>query len=173
MRYVFFHSYKGGVGRSFLLANIAFKLSQLGKNTGIVDLDYDAPGLSHLMFGSMDMKFESREKDMLYLLINNTPGALREAVFTLGDKITMLPTNPAQSPETMESLYQLILDRDGEFEKRLEVILKSYAEIFRIEYLLVDLRPGHSFLLAPLAALSDLAIQIFRLTPQDSTGQKY
>ncbi|RNI38944.1 TIR domain-containing protein [Hanamia caeni] len=40
-----FYSYKGGVGRSMSLANIAFELSKRNKKILIVDWDLEAPGL--------------------------------------------------------------------------------------------------------------------------------
>ncbi|CAN7700379.1 KGGVGR-motif variant AAA ATPase [Mesorhizobium sp. LjRoot246] len=44
---VTFYSYKGGVGRSFALANIATILTQWGSNVLVVDWDIEAPGLNH------------------------------------------------------------------------------------------------------------------------------
>src|SRR5215204_3137751 len=40
-----FYSYKGGVGRSFLLANAAALLSTWGYKTLCIDWDLEAPGL--------------------------------------------------------------------------------------------------------------------------------
>src|SRR5262249_42143846 len=42
-----FYSYKGGVGRSFALANIAVILAQWGFRVLAVDWDIEAPGLHH------------------------------------------------------------------------------------------------------------------------------
>ncbi len=42
---VTFYSYKGGVGRTMALANIAVLLSQMGRRVLIVDWDLEAPGL--------------------------------------------------------------------------------------------------------------------------------
>ncbi len=46
-RVVTFYSYKGGVGRSFLLANAAVLLCQWGHRVLCVDWDLEAPGLQH------------------------------------------------------------------------------------------------------------------------------
>ena len=40
-----FYSYKGGVGRSMALANVADRLCRYGLKTLIVDFDLEAPGL--------------------------------------------------------------------------------------------------------------------------------
>src|SRR5258705_8465678 len=47
MRTITFYSYKGGVGRSLLVANTAKYLSTLGKRVFAVDLDLEAPGLHY------------------------------------------------------------------------------------------------------------------------------
>src|SRR5271168_483755 len=44
---VTFYSYKGGVGRSFAVANIAVILAQWGYRVLAVDWDIEAPGLHH------------------------------------------------------------------------------------------------------------------------------
>ena len=40
-----FYSYKGGTGRTFVLANVAFLLASLGKRVCVLDWDLEAPGL--------------------------------------------------------------------------------------------------------------------------------
>ncbi|HEX5753674.1 MAG TPA: AAA family ATPase [Archangium sp.] len=45
---VTFYSFKGGVGRTTLLASCAWQLAELGKKVVVVDLDVEAPGLSAL-----------------------------------------------------------------------------------------------------------------------------
>ncbi|MEM5564738.1 AAA family ATPase [Psychroserpens sp. AS72] len=49
MKTITFYSYKGGVGRSLTLANIAMRLADLGKKVCLIDFDLEAPGL-HLKF---------------------------------------------------------------------------------------------------------------------------
>lgn len=44
-RIVTFYSYKGGTGRSFLLANVAWILASTGRRILLVDWDLEAPGL--------------------------------------------------------------------------------------------------------------------------------
>ena len=42
-----FYSYKGGVGRSMALANVATLLSKWGKKVLMIDWDLEAPGLEN------------------------------------------------------------------------------------------------------------------------------
>jgi len=46
MKTITFYSYKGGVGRTMALANVAWRMAKMGKRIGIVDLDLEAPGIS-------------------------------------------------------------------------------------------------------------------------------
>src|SRR3954468_12693743 len=46
---VTFYSYKGGVGRTFALANTAAVLARWGYRILCVDWDLDAPGLTHYL----------------------------------------------------------------------------------------------------------------------------
>jgi hypothetical protein len=47
MRTITYYSYKGGVGRTLLVANTAKYLSTLGKTVFALDLDLEAPGLNY------------------------------------------------------------------------------------------------------------------------------
>jgi tetratricopeptide (TPR) repeat protein len=49
MKTITFYSYKGGVGRSLALSNIAIRLSELNKKVCVLDFDLEAPGL-HFKF---------------------------------------------------------------------------------------------------------------------------
>ena len=52
MKTITFYSYKGGVGRSLALANIATRLAEFGKKVCLLDFDLEAPGL-HYKFSTL------------------------------------------------------------------------------------------------------------------------
>jgi MinD-like ATPase involved in chromosome partitioning or flagellar assembly len=59
METITFYSYKGGVGRTLALANIAIYLSRFGQNVCIMDFDLEAPGLHYKfpqLFKASDIK---------------------------------------------------------------------------------------------------------------------
>jgi cellulose biosynthesis protein BcsQ len=58
-----FYSYKGGVGRTMALSNIAELFSQSGNKVLVVDWDLEAPGLEHF--------FSSKEQ-----VIGEQPGVM-------------------------------------------------------------------------------------------------
>lgn len=56
MKTITFYSYKGGVGRTLTMSNIAMRLSELGKKVCLLDFDLEAPGLP--------FKFKDSKKDI-------------------------------------------------------------------------------------------------------------
>lgn len=79
---VTFYSYKGGVGRSMALANVACRLANKhGMTVLVIDWDLEAPGL-HFYFGYKDEELRKRNGliDLLYKL--NSKG---QAEYDLGD----------------------------------------------------------------------------------------
>lgn len=60
MRTVAFYSYKGGVGRTLLLANVARFVALSGKKVVALDFDFEAPGL-HYKLGSLEVLARARE----------------------------------------------------------------------------------------------------------------
>ncbi len=64
-RIITFYSYKGGVGRSFVLANIAGVMAQWGARVLCVDWDLEAPGL-HYFFP--DIQGNAEKTSLLHLL---------------------------------------------------------------------------------------------------------
>jgi MinD-like ATPase involved in chromosome partitioning or flagellar assembly len=78
-----FYSYKGGVGRTMLTAQIARILAALGKNVVVADFDFDAPGIP----AAFGMKLGKVQRGIFELLeqfsdaiIDGTEGLFRESL---------------------------------------------------------------------------------------------
>lgn len=65
-----FYSYKGGVGRSMALANVAVLLSRWGYRTLIVDWDLEAPGLEYFFKSHVDLDYVCKQPGLIDLLTN-------------------------------------------------------------------------------------------------------
>ena len=59
------HSYRGGTGKSNLVANLASSLVQEGKRVAVVDSDLQSPGL-HVLFGMDPQHMGLTLNDYLY-----------------------------------------------------------------------------------------------------------
>ena len=152
---VTFYSYKGGVGRSFALANIAVLLGQWGFRVLCIDWDLEAPGLPHY-FNSLD------RDDPPTPLVDDSVSGLIESFsdfqldpkiqLTWNDRIISLPSalisgvsllkagimDPSYSKRVhrldWEELYRSGL---GEaLEEQFETLRQEY------DYILIDARTG-------------------------------
>src|SRR6266704_3522755 len=71
---VTFYSYKGGVGRTMALANIATLLASWGKRVLIVDWDLEAPGIEHFFFRGSELSHVREQKGLIDLLTDASCG---------------------------------------------------------------------------------------------------
>jgi MinD-like ATPase involved in chromosome partitioning or flagellar assembly len=98
---VTFYSYKGGVGRSMALANIAVLLSQEGRRVLVIDWDLEAPGLERYF---QYFQVIPSGPGLLPLLTDgmNSGGSYRDYTWTIeipsGEPITFLPSGREQDP---------------------------------------------------------------------------
>lgn len=88
-RFIAFYSYKGGVGRSLALANLAYVLAREGRKVLILDMDLEAPG---------------QHQSDLFRLSSPGPGIVEMLVDYLGYRELL---NEGDAAET----YHLELDR--------------------------------------------------------------
>lgn len=65
---VTFYSYKGGVGRTMALANVATLLAGWGKRVLVVDWDLEAPGLEHFFFKAQQLEAIRQRPGLIDLL---------------------------------------------------------------------------------------------------------
>lgn len=167
-RILTFYSYKGGTGRSMLLANIGWLLANEGKRVLMVDWDLEAPGLHRYMApfltdsqmtgsdGLIDMVLAyaaeavdpteaNRDPDW----IRNTADVLDYAVsvnwqFEKGGTLSLLPAGrqgPGYSTKVNTLNWQNLYDRLGGF-KFFEHLKESMRANF--DFILIDSRTGVS-----------------------------
>lgn len=147
---VTFYSYKGGVGRSMSLANIAFELARRNKKVLMVDWDLEAPGLERYF-----NKFEiNRASDGLLQLLmefrNNKAAAYKDYLWTIltefSNPIYLLHSgrekNPAKYSSDLETFkWDDFFKPDGG-GKHLEDLRNEWLKDF--DLVLIDSRTGLS-----------------------------
>ena len=145
-----FYSYKGGVGRSMALANIAFELSKKGKKVLIVDWDLEAPGLEKY-FSKYEIDNSGNGLLSLLLSVNNevTPDYkdfLWQIQIETTTKISFLHSGREKDPDNYSSKLENF-DWDAFFKEKGGGI---YLEKLRTQWLndfdlvLIDSRTGLS-----------------------------
>lgn len=71
---VTFYSYKGGVGRTMTLANIAALMAAWGRKVLVVDWDLEAPGVEHFLAGRDELAPIQQRKGLIELLTQLSEG---------------------------------------------------------------------------------------------------
>jgi cellulose biosynthesis protein BcsQ len=157
MKTITFYSYKGGVGRSLALVNIATRLSEMGQKVCIIDFDLDAPGIhfklrrayetpevievglvDYIYHYAVDGIVEKKIKDFSYQLKPKNPTS---------KPITFVPAGNIDSNEYWQMLSfipwsKLFYAEEGEgIDFFLDLKAKIEAE-FDPEFLLIDSRTG-------------------------------
>ncbi len=178
-----FYSFKGGVGRSMALANVAAVLAKWGRRVLVIDWDLEAPGLEKFFVGSAPNPIEERAKraGIVDLILAHSLGAplhWRNAVMEL----------PIGSAEVHVSLISA--GRSGpDYGKRLQQIdferlftekqLGTYIEELRNEWLaeydfvLVDSRTGVTDIGGICTVqLADVLVLLFTTTETSVEGIK-
>lgn len=150
---VAFYSYKGGVGRSMLLANAARYLASAGKGVVALDFDFEAPGLHYKFVGDHDPVGGA----VAYLAAiaegTTSPPPLDDHIVTVqvptdtGGWLRLMPAGPAPHPSYWAALKQLgdrlrLTDLSGRGFMALLDLQARIADELKPDYLLIDARTG-------------------------------
>lgn len=183
---VTFYSYKGGVGRTLALANVAYALATEGSKARVVmlDLDLEAPGLDTLT-PFAGGKATARGGILEYIAeYMNDPEPNPEALPSLlpyvreVDAIPKLMMIPAGKKDERYQELLACLDWQSFYKDRqgyrfFEQFKQKIRDELNPDYLLVDSRTG----LADVAGitthqLADLVVLVFNLNRQNLDGIK-
>jgi|CXWL01.1.fsa_nt_gi MinD-like ATPase involved in chromosome partitioning or flagellar assembly len=159
MKTIVFYSYKGGVGRSLLLANSAMLLASLGKKVVALDLDFEAPGLHYklprnaaeisgrqVLGGAVPYLLAALKGPSESLLLAENMYSVPNVTET-GGWLRVMPAGPSPARSYWVDLRSLVQELSGEHgeEKGLFAALDLQARIQELltpDYLLVDARTG-------------------------------
>lgn len=86
MKTITFYSYKGGVGRTLALSNVAKRLAEFGKRVCILDFDLEAPGL-HIKLENQISKFGIQTGIVDYVYQFSTTGNIPEDISKYSTRI--------------------------------------------------------------------------------------
>lgn len=156
MRTITFYSYKGGTGRTLLLANMARLAASIGKKIVALDFDLEAPGLPYKLFPA---KERLPKADGLVgwlrdsLAAGEAPASLADYVvdvrslstFRQGGWIKLIPAGRAPSPNYFQDLRRLHLEQaldDGRALDALVDLQKRVDADLDADFLLIDARTG-------------------------------
>ncbi len=178
--FVAFYSYKGGVGRTLALANVAYSLAMRGKRVVVIDMDLEAPAL--LGFPQFALKGKAPKKGFLEYAasyrrrgicpsVNRYVHECRESPGT--GKLWVMPSGRIDGSyqQTLASLSWRCLHPRKGTPPLAEGLQRALVEEFKPHYVLIDSRTG----LSDVGGLSthllaDMIVLIFNLTPECIEG---
>ena len=146
-----FYSFKGGVGRSMALANVAARLSRSSRVL-VVDWDLEAPGLEKYFSNPPSKMFSSRqERDGIVDLVNEFSQGkelnwrdctIEVSAYGNDDRLTILPAGRDSKDyvERVQSLDWPRLFRETDIGWYLEKLRKEWIEEY--DFVLLDSRTG-------------------------------
>lgn len=175
---VTFYSYKGGVGRTLALMNVANRLAALGKRVCILDFDLEAPGLDS--FGLPHPK-EPMAGVVEYITNFLHSGNLPDAHSYIYDISTpngkgalyLVPAGKkdADYQRALSRLDWKILYRQRNGSLVVEALRRIIARDLAIDYLLIDSRTGLTDVAGICTVqLPDLDVLLFNLNDQNLNG---
>jgi hypothetical protein len=154
METVAFYSYKGGVGRSFLLANAARFLASIGKKVVALDFDFEAPGL-HYKLGVASLRKGGGAVPYLIATADGaaSPPPLRDHLINVsvpkksGGWLRLMPAGPAPRQSYWAALKVLgerfrFGDPSGRGFMALLDLQARISDELKPDYLLIDARTG-------------------------------
>src|SRR6266404_1163377 len=179
-----FYSYKGGVGRTMAVANIATLLAMWGRRVLVVDWDLEAPGIEHFFFAKPELARIHQRKGLIDLLSElsertetNVPndawsGLLVEAHIPKVDSPVHLLTAGARSQGYFRNVRQLDVKSFYE-EKNGGYIIESLRNGWKsdFDFVLVDSRTGITDIGGICTIqLPDILAVVFAATEQSLVG---
>ncbi len=147
-----FYSFKGGVGRTMALVNVAVELAQRGKRVVAVDFDLEAPGLDTFDLGR-PAETSPGIVDFVetYLATDRAPEA-EDFLFkspSLGNEGGCLWVMPSGSHDERYANRLAALDWHDLYDRfdgylLFEDLKAQWRSSFKADYVLIDSRTGHT-----------------------------
>jgi MinD-like ATPase involved in chromosome partitioning or flagellar assembly len=160
------HSFRGGTGKSNMVANVAATMTQQGYNVGVIDTDIQSPGI-HVIFGLDEEQMELSLNDYLWgnCDIQETAYDVTRVFNSqaVDGKLYLIPSS-IKAGEIARIL------REGYDVGRLNDGFQELIKCLNLDYLLIDTHPGLNEETLLSLAISDVLLLLLRPDRQDFQG---
>ncbi len=170
MTIITFHSYRGGTGKSTLVANFATAVAMRGRRVGLLEFDTLSPGLRILF----DVNIPPGRRYLNDLLCGE--GEIDEAVLDLTQTLhNRLFDGPGRlfflpASQKGEDIFKLL--RDGYSAHLCMDIIREFQERYDLDFLFIDTHPGFEEDTLIALTASEMIIIVLRMDEQDYYGAK-
>ena len=154
MKTIVFYSYKGGVGRTLALVNVANRLAEFGKKVCIIDFDLEAPGLEYKYGNKIDVtSIKAGIVDYIYKFTTerDVDSIEKYAIDILMSppqkNIHLIPAGNHDSGDYWKKLsridwWKLLYEKDSQGLQFFLNMKSQIEESIKPDYLLIDSRTG-------------------------------
>lgn len=173
-----FYSYKGGVGRTLALLNVAAVLAEAGRRVVAVDLDLEAPGfgLSALTRSDVGPRHRGVSDLLLGVLEDEPPDLLGSSYaldpYTYGDRLRLMPAGnrPVELAGKLGHLYR----NPKKLEAQLfELLVTDIDKTLEPDFILFDSRTGLTDISGVCTIeLPQVMVAVTGLNEQNRNGMK-
>jgi hypothetical protein len=178
-----FYSYKGGVGRTMALANVAVLLSKWGYQTLMVDWDLEAPGLEFYFRNYLDLEKTTQQEGVVELLRYGVDNRAQSGKKTWQDLIlgialvdNLAPLHLLTAGSRNEGYFSKVrnLDLQTFYDERegglfIESLRNEWKQAY--DYVLIDSRTGITDIGGVCTVqLPDILALLFTANEQSMTG---
>ncbi len=165
------HSFRGGTGKSNLIANIAATMALQGQRVGIVDTDIQSPGI-HVIFGLNENKMERALNDYLWgrcdikdaaYDVTHTLIAEQGNTGTVKGSLYLVPSSikAGEIARILREGYDVVRLNDG---------FQELIRTLKLDYLLIDTHPGLNEETLLSIGISNVLVILLRPDNQDFQG---
>ena len=161
------HSFRGGTGKSNIVANTATCIACKGKKVGIVDTDIQSPGI-HVLFGFEPDSIGKTLNDYLWGKCGIDEAAEDvtknlNGVEDAGGKVYLIPSSMKMGEITriLKEGYEVSMLNDG---------FTEVINALNLDYLFIDTHPGIGEETLLSLAIADISLIVLRPDNQDYQG---
>ncbi len=157
------HSFRGGTGKSNIVANLSTYCALQGAKVGVIDTDIQSPGV-HIIFGLGNKKLKYTLNDFLYkkCKIDDVAVDVSKQLKTKG--------NLYMFPAALDANEITKILREG---YEVSTMSEGFNEILdkkNLDYLFIDTHPGLNEETFLSIAISDILFVVLRSDEQDYLG---
>ncbi|MCG6136861.1 MAG: MinD/ParA family protein [Nostoc sp. LLA-1] len=163
------HSFRGGTGKSNLIANMASTMALGGQRVGIIDTDIQSPGI-HVIFGLNENKINRALNDYLWGLCDIKDAAYDVTNALLSDQLNTSTGSLYLVPSSIKAGEIARVLREGYDVVRLNDGFQELIHTLKLDYLFIDTHPGLNEETLLSIGISNVLVIILRPDNQDFQG---
>jgi len=176
-----FYSFKGGVGRTLALVNVAARLARMGRKVLLVDFDLEAPGLETFDRLRPPQAHPGMVEYVTEYMRTKCAPNIRDYVYSAGSvgkkggQLWVMPAGrrDATYQSALAKIDWLALYRDYDGFLLFEDTKAQWEQAFNPDYVLIDSRTGHTDVEGICTRqLTDAVVVLFFPNEQNLVGLK-